>query len=534
MKWTNLYWGLIAILALTGRGFGQTEPSRYPGESRAILTGDGRDDDDDDDEEDEAEDGVAGAPAAGNPVPLNRQMHPLGFSVAVPPGWRIHAPKLESVTLISGDGASVALIRGIAGAIEPARWLTNQVLEGEPIARNWRPLAVDEPSRGLTRAAFELVGSDGTRRLANGFAVAGLGGASAMIAAAPPDRFPRELPRLSEILHSFRIEERPARTVPAATNSGPAIPFVTWRDPREGAFTVDTPQGWSVEGGVFRPDLFGTRSGVTMTAPQGRHVVWLHDPSLPRLFVHVSSSLRGLGPIQPNYVNYQDAPTFAAGYIRHRFGEAWVERVTPLPAVVQRLDSLGRTLGKASEVNTAASVDFRLADGRFGMVNVAVSYLPNGFDDGGSWNVAELCGFVSAPEETAVGSTVLQRALSTFAVDARWFAGELQGNRAAGEALTRHREEVAAIYSQITEDRHASQTRMAEQRGQLLAGTTRVLDPETGERFETQAGRRYYFRHVAAEPAAGRPVAVGSDLDDNPSPGDFRRLLEIQVDGTAR
>ena len=454
--------------------------------------------------------------------------------MALPPGWRIHAPKLESVTLISGDGSSVALVRGLAGAVDPARWLTREVLKGEPIAVDWKPMTVDGPTRGITRAAFELVGNDGTRRRASGFVIAGNGGATAMIAAAPLDRYSRELPLLSEILYSFQIEGRPSPAKSGPPKAGPSIQFVSWRDPREGAFTVDTPKGWSIEGGVFRPDLFGTRSGVTMVAPEGRHVVWLHDPSLPRIFVHVPSSLRGLGQAQPNYVDYQDAPTFAAGYLQHRFGQARVERVTPLPAIVQRLDALGRSIGKANEVNTAASVDFRLADGRIGVINVAVSLLPNGFDDGGTWNVAEMCGFVSAPDETAVGSAVLQRALSTFAVDPRWFAGELQGNRAAGEALTKHREEVAAIYNRITEDRYASQTRIAEQRGQLLAGTTQVLDAETGERFETQAGSRYYFRHVAAEPAAGQPVGVGSDIDFNPGPGDFRRLLEIQADGSAR
>jgi hypothetical protein len=462
---------------------------------------------------------------------LERQSHPLGFSVALPPGWRIQAPKLESVTLLSADGLSVALVRGVAGQVEPAGWLRNEVLNGEPIAEKWQLIAADGPTRGITRAAFDLVGKDGTRRQASGFVVAGAGGATAMIAGAPADRYRRELPLLSEILYSFRIEGGKESARPKA---GPSMPFVSWRDPQEGAFTVEVPKGWNIEGGVFRPDLFGTRSGVTMTAPQNRQVVWLHDPNLPRIFVHVPSSLRGLGQVQPNYVDYQDAPTFAAGYVNYRFGQARVERVTPLPAIVQRLDTLGRAIGKVNEVNTAACVDFRLADGRVGMINVAISLLPNVFDDGGTWSVAEMCGFVSTPDETSAASAALQRALSTFAVDPRWFAGELQGNRAAGEALKKHREEVAAIYNRITEDRYASQSRIAEQRGQLLAGTTQVLDAETGERFETQAGSRYYFRHVTAEPAAGRPVGVGTDIDYNPSPGDFRRLLEIQADGSAR
>jgi hypothetical protein len=34
----------------------------------------------------------------------------------------------------------------------------------------------------------------------------------------------------------------------------PVVIFTTWRDPREGAFTLSVPEGWQVNGGAMRGD----------------------------------------------------------------------------------------------------------------------------------------------------------------------------------------------------------------------------------------------------------------------------------------
>src|SRR5579883_1369180 len=38
----------------------------------------------------------------------------------------------------------------------------------------------------------------------------------------------------------------------AAASNDQAISYTSWRDPKEGAFTVDVPHGWKVTGGLYR------------------------------------------------------------------------------------------------------------------------------------------------------------------------------------------------------------------------------------------------------------------------------------------
>lgn len=69
----------------------------------------------------------------------------------------------------------------------------------------------------------------------------------------------------------------------------------------------------------------------------------------------------------------------------------------------------------------------------------------------------------------------------------------------------------------------------ARQRGtrDMLGGTVRLQDPQTGEVFETTARDRYYYRVNPAD----KPTAVGTDTDFNPAPQlDLRKLLQIGVD----
>ena len=66
----------------------------------------------------------------------------------------------------------------------------------------------------------------------------------------------------------------------------------------------------------------------------------------------------------------------------------------------------------------------------------------------------------------------------------------------------------------------------ARQRGvrDILGGTVRLQDPNTGETFEASAQDRYYFRVKGAD----RPTAIGSDTDFKPVRDlDLTRLLKI-------
>src|SRR5262249_3814628 len=120
-------------------------------------------------------------------------------------------------------------------------------------------------------------------------------------------------------------------------------------------------------------------------------------------------------------------------------------------------------------------------------------------------------------------------------VNPQWFAGEMGAQAQAAQDFQRSRDEISAIEAGVVGQRWGGTQRIAAQNGQKFRARTGLIDPQTGQHFETTASNKYYFRDVTGtgENNAGGPVGVGTDVDFNPSPGDFRRLLEIQSGGTA-
>ena len=61
-------------------------------------------------------------------------------------------------------------------------------------------------------------------------------------------------------------------TTPAAL---PVVLFTQWKDPNEGAFTLNVPQNWSMSGGAARRAAVDIRNVVRATSPDGRIRVFI-------------------------------------------------------------------------------------------------------------------------------------------------------------------------------------------------------------------------------------------------------------------
>jgi hypothetical protein len=56
--------------------------------------------------------------------------------------------------------------------------------------------------------------------------------------------------------------------------------FVTWREPNEGAYTIDVPRGWKVAGGVRRQSPVDIRTALNVTSPDGVIRIFIGDYDL--------------------------------------------------------------------------------------------------------------------------------------------------------------------------------------------------------------------------------------------------------------
>ena len=78
-------------------------------------------------------------------------------------------------------------------------------------------------------------------------------------------------------------QPRPASGAPRVSAQNKVLPvvmFTTWRDPREGAFTLSVPQGWEVSGGAMRRSAVDITHVVRAGTPEGRVQIFINDADI--------------------------------------------------------------------------------------------------------------------------------------------------------------------------------------------------------------------------------------------------------------
>ena len=94
--------------------------------------------------------------------------------------------------------------------------------------------------------------------------------------------------------------------------------WVTWRDPNEGAFMLEVPQGWNVVGGLVRQPSGNTINVLEMRSPDGTMEVGLNDKDLAVgiLPVPMYAQMRPGTPMGSGSVlaDYESGEAFAQEY----------------------------------------------------------------------------------------------------------------------------------------------------------------------------------------------------------------------------
>ncbi|MFN6955902.1 MAG: hypothetical protein ACK4PG_14010 [Acetobacteraceae bacterium] len=470
---------------------------------------------------------VAPAPPAGA---MRRHVDQAGFSIAVPDGWRVAAGGAAEVAVLGPREEAVALVRARVARGPLAAWLARDWPGTEAQVAEARAIRVEAQGADVARGVFLVRDRAGVVRRAVVLAVRRGEVATLFVAAAPEGTGGAEWQRLFAVLDSFRLgggdgEQAGAR--PAA-----ALPLARWTDPNEAAFSVDLPAGWRIEGGLLRHGT-SPRTAVRAVSPDGRGVIFIGDPALPR-FILPSPVLDNLG--------YREGMSYPGGTdvimrFRHALEigpELLQRRLGPLQ-VTQRRDRPDMAAFRAqrqpvmqgsSAHVTMGEADIRLADGRVALLNVSTSgYVVPGL--GGGWAVEDFYGFAGPAPEAAVLGATLARVMGSFAVNPRWFAMERRMQAQDAARWMAYFRDSSARQQAMLEERWESGRQRHEAMQDILGGTVRLTDPRTGERFQAPQGSRFYYRD--ADPL--RPGIMGTEVDTNPLPQlDMRRLLQEGLD----
>jgi hypothetical protein len=455
---------------------------------------------------------------------------PAGFSVQLPAGWSVGSNVLTDIAIGDAQARATALIRARVARGDFAQWLSNHYAATEPGMGQARLEQVKASGPDVVHGWVSYVNQKGTAKRGRVVAVRRGEMATVFVAAAPAEELKASLPILARVIDSLRFEA-PKAGAKGKANAPVPLKYAQWVDPREQAFTVDLPAGWRNEGGLQRT-TWNRRVAFVSTSPDGAATLFSGDGHLPRMFILPNQTTEQFGGGMNQewsadaqiILPFQSAEQMGAFLVQRRFN-GQVTGATPRPDLVQ-LTQHNPLLQQGLSAATAADVEFRLSDGRVGVLTLT-TFGGQASSVGGSWWADGIHGFIAPASSAAQTGAALARMMGSFRINPNWAAGEREHERRMGKQWTDYLAHSARVQQQTIEQRWAADE--AKQRGMrdILGGTVRLQDPQTGEVFETAARDRYYYRVNPAD----QPTAIGTDTDFNLAPQlDLRRLLQIGVE----
>jgi hypothetical protein len=455
---------------------------------------------------------------------------PAGFSLDAPRGWaissdartgriEIRGPEQQVVIwpvflprTLDAHSAAAVLARLSAASLPGVAW-------GQP--RSAGPRAARAEGRSDTRSVVAVLTWVPSAKGAAGYIY---------VASAPQTAYRQAEPTFARILASFRLQGAPVKP-------RPQLAYVRWKDPRENAFSIDVPAGWTMTGGLYRFASVDTRGAWQAVSPEGIRVTG-GDASLPT-FTEPNSTL--------SFAGFREGTWYSPGYgvrmfVRRylpgtQFAREYVStKVAHDCADVRLTDSRDRAdavaaLNAVYAQYGTGGVSFRLTAGEAafrcnqqgrsmagyyfaGTQRVQAAGMP-----GGIWNAEHLFGYLAPESRIETAQAVAAHMLASIQLNPRWVA--MQQNIAANTSaiVSRTGAEISRMISDSYWNRQQVDDELSRRRSNATLGVEDVVDPATGRETKVESGSNYYWIDQ-------RGTIVGTDTDTRPNL-DFGELIRL-------
>lgn len=397
------------------------------------------------------------------------------FTVQHPAKWRVEVEESGLVLVQYIDNEEGIGIWPLYSQVEITPELADLILQtlaaqAAPSDAAWgEPMAEGE---GMRR----MVGGDATHTTVAAITWVNSGQEAALhfyFMAAPQERYAMLEPIFAQIVESFTVTGVPATATDLAD-----LPFVTWEDPDESAYTVAVPADWTVRGGLERVSSLDARPWLFATSPDEEIILMLGSDSVP-LFLVPSAALAAQGYTEGDSYSVADTAFVLQSYTPgEQFAERYgLERLgldacemnegAPLPELqsaistyvrANRLEAYGTrqdigaityTCGAGNEMRSGYLLAFTVLAAQQG-VEV--------------WQVASLIGYEAPPARLPEAQALLAQVIASWQLNADWLAQQPETSAADAEQLS------------------AASTHLAGLIAAALSGaTTRAVDPSVLE-----------------------------------------------------
>jgi hypothetical protein len=440
---------------------------------------------------------------------------PRGFEIRTPTGWTIAPDRRTSRVEIAAVGGGRLLIWPLFSQTDVDEVAVLRHLAG----RLWPGIQW----RGETDAPL-LRATDDTRWIAVTLAVNRSPQGAAIVLygiEAPKTRFAAVARAAPAVFASARF------TGPATPGAprGDALTFVPWRDPREGAFSLDIPKGWQVRGGAFRFAGVDVRPLVEVRSPDGRVTVRIGDPELPTFaepmpfFPEGSAYSPGYG-VQMQVRRLPAPRLFVTEYVRSRVaqgcGDLQVVEARDRADAVRQVNAIYRQYGLPARM-LAGDTTFTCRQASVEMRGYYFAGLQVTQMGGPAlWKAENLLGYLASADRSAQAQQVLSRIMGSFAVDARWMAMQQGINASTAQIVRQTGDAISKLITDSYWSKQPGESEISRRRSNAMLGIEDVTDTH-GNTFRVESGANHYWINP-------RGTIVGTEIDAVPR-GDFKRLV---------
>ncbi len=355
------------------------------------------------------------------------------------------------------------------------------------------------------------------------------------VAVAPMGAYRNEQARLGRILESFRA----TGVAPDAKAAGAAeVKWVSWQDPRENAFHLEVPAGWTVTGGAFRFAPVDVRKAIEASSPDGSIRITGGDAELPT-FTEPNQMLAMAGFREgswysPGYgVNmmvrrYTPGTQSAREYVAGRAARGCTgleftssrDRLdvdAPLNRIMSGLGAAGGMMQiQSGEVTFTCQQNGRPASGYYfaGSLRAGMMGSPSGI-----WHIEYLYGYLAAREKAALAQQVLSHLLTTYADNPQWVAMQQSVTADTSRIVTETQQQVSKMISDAFAYKNQVGDEISRRRENATLGTVDVIDPGTGRTIKVENSSNYYWLD-------NRGVIVGTQTDTRPG-WNFEQMMAL-------
>jgi hypothetical protein len=296
-------------------------------------------------------------------------------------------------------------------------------------------------------------------------------------------------------------------------SKGTGVSWVTVRDTREKAFSIQVPQGWRTYGGLFRFSAIDARMIVDMTSPDGQMNLRLGDSKVPPYRVPGPFLLPG-----PGVAAYAAGNVFATKYGQARFATMCQGlQLTRSDAMPPKYHPAGGGMSRT----TGGEAFFSCT--RNGAPLSAYVYAettlmgPGG--PGSSWLVVALGSSIAPAEQAAAASAMLQHSGESLVMNQAWMGMQNQLNNMAIQQINASTQAtIAATNAAVAHQQAMISALQNDSFNDVINGVQETVDTATGQKYIVPLGKG------ATQWVYGNNAVVESGL--SPGPG-FNQLTPV-------